>query len=309
VIKLAENRVLRSLAKLLEKLLPQKWVKRYELFLYSAGISFSALEFLVVSLLLSGVASVIAFILSPVKIYALPVFPGLFLGISFVYPYYLLSKKTEDMEKNLPDAFFYIASSLRAGISFSEALEEASTARFGALTEEFKRTVQEIKKGRSTMEALKAFAIRNKRSPVIYRSTMIILEAYERGAPMADVLVAVANDVREILRIKKERKASTGMQAMFFIIASGFIGPFILGIVSQIMGGMNTPEVGLNIPLEAIKNISLAFVAIQAIVSGLGIGIIREGKFSAGFKYSAMLAMLGVVIFLVATRIQISGFI
>jgi len=306
---LAEIKFLRSLAKPLEKLLPRRWVRRYELFLYSAGISFSALEFLVVSLLLSGLIGLIAFILSPVKIYALPVFLGLFLGISFVYPYYLLTRKIEDMEKNLPDAFFYLASSLRAGVSFSEALEEASTARFGALTEEFKRTVQEIKRGRSTMEALRAFAIRNKRSSIIYRSTMIILEAYERGAPMADVLVAVANDVREILRIKKERKASTGMQAMFFIIASGFIGPFILGVVSQIMGGMNTPEVGLNLPLEAIKNVSLAFVAIQAIVSGLGIGIIREGKFSAGFKYSAMLAILGTVIFLVAIRVQISGFI
>ncbi|MCO6042181.1 type II secretion system F family protein [Thermococcus alcaliphilus] len=306
---MAEIKFLRPLAKALEKLLPQRWVRRYELFLYSAGISFLALEFLLVSLLLAGLVGIIVFILSPVKIYALPVFLGLFLGIAWVYPYYLLTKKIEDMEKNLPDAFFYLASSLRAGVSFSEALEEASTARFGALTEEFKRTVQEIKKGRATIEALRAFAIRNKRSSVIYRSTMIILEAYERGAPMADVLVAVANDVREILRIKKERKASTGMQAMFFIIASGFIGPFILGVVSQIMGGMNTPEVGLNLPLEAIKNVSLAFVALQAIVSGLGIGIIREGKFSAGFKYSAMLAILGVVIFLVATRVQISGFI
>lgn len=306
---MAEIKFLRSLAKPLEKLLPRRWVRRYELFLYSAGISFSAVEFLVVSLLLSGVVGIIALVLSPVKIYALPVFLGLLLGISFVYPYHLLTRKIEDMEKNLPDAFFYLASSLRAGVSFSEALEEASTARFGALTEEFKRTVQEIKKGRPTIEALRAFAIRNKRSSVIYRSTMIILEAYERGAPMADVLVAVANDVREILRIKKERKASTGMQAMFFIIASGFIGPFILGVVSQIMGGMSTPEVGLKLPLEAIKNVSLAFVAIQAIVSGLGIGIIREGKFSAGFKYSAMLAILGIVVFLVATRVQISGFI
>ncbi|WP_175060058.1 type II secretion system F family protein [Thermococcus sp. 2319x1] len=306
---MAEIKFLRPFAKALGKLLPQRWVRRYELFLYSAGISFLALEFLLISLLLAGLVGIIVFILSPVKIYALPVFLGLFLGIAWVYPYYLLSKKIEDMERNLPDAFFYLASSLRAGVSFSEALEEASTARFGALTEEFKKTVQEIKRGRATIEALRAFAVRNKKSSVIYRSTMIILEAYERGAPMADVLVAVANDVREILRIKKERKASTGMQAMFFIIASGFIGPFILGVVSQIMGGMNTPEVGLNLPLEAIKNVSLAFVAIQAIVSGLGIGIIREGKFSAGFKYSAMLAILGVVIFLVATRVQISGFI
>lgn len=302
---------LHPIAKALERIIPKKWTRKYTLFLYSAGISFLALEFLIVSFLLALLVSIVVFIISPVKLYALPVFFAVFVGVAWVYPYWKLIKKIENMENNIPDAFFYLASSLRAGVSFSEALEEASTARFGALTEEFKRTVSEIKRGRSTYEALKAFALRNRRSIIIYRSTMIILEAYERGAPMADVLVAVANDVREILRIKKERKASTGMQTMFFIIASGFLGPIILGIVSQIMGGMNTPEVGLNLPLDAIYNILLAFVALQAIVSGLGIGIIREGKFSAGFKYSAMLAVMGVLTFLVATKIQISslGFI
>ena len=95
---MAEIKFLRSLAKPLEKLLPRRWVRRYELFLYSAGISFSALEFLVVSLLLSGLVGIIALVLSPVKIYALPVFLGLLLGISFVYPYHLLTRKIEDME-------------------------------------------------------------------------------------------------------------------------------------------------------------------------------------------------------------------
>ena len=99
------------------------------------------------------------------------------------------------------------------------------------MTDEFKKTVSEIKKGRPTVEALKAFALRNRKSPIIYRSMMVIIEALERGASMADVLVSVGNDVREILRIKKERKASTGMHTMFFIIASGFVGPLILGVV------------------------------------------------------------------------------
>ena len=304
---MAEIRFLHPIARALGKVIPKKWTRRYELFLYSAGISFLALEFLLVSMLLGVLVAVVVFLISPVKLYALPVFFAVFLGIAWVYPYWKVTKKIEDMENNLPDAFFYLASSLRAGVSFSEALEEASTARFGALTDEFKRTVSEIKRGRSTYEALKTFALRNRRSIVIYRSTMIILEAYERGAPMADVLVAVANDVREILRIRKERKASTGMQAMFFIIASGFLGPGILGIVSQLIGSMNTPEIGLNLPVDAIYNILLAFVGVQAIVSGLGIGIIREGKFSAGFKYSAMLAIMGLLVFLVTTRVQISG--
>lgn len=304
---MAEIRFLHPIAKALERVIPKRWTRRYNLFLYSAGISFLALEFLLVSIMLGILVAVVVFLISPVKLYAIPAFLAVFLGIAWVYPYWKLTKKIENMENNIPDAFFYIASSLRAGVSFSEALEEASTARFGALTDEFKRTVSEIKRGRSTYEALKAFALRNRRSTIIYRSTMIILEAYERGAPMADVLVAVANDVREILRIKKERKASTGMQAMFFIIASGFLGPVILGIVSQLIRSMNTPEIGLSLPIDAIYNILLAFVGLQAIVSGLGIGIIREGKFSAGFKYSAMLAIMGLLIFIISTRVQISG--
>ncbi|MDV3103791.1 type II secretion system F family protein [Thermococcus waiotapuensis] len=282
------------LTKILERILPKKWVKRYEIFIYSAGIEFLAMEYLLVSALVAVILGTATMIVAPVK-YGVAVLVTVFLGMAFLYPYWRISKKIEDMEKNLPDAFFYLASSLRAGISFSEALEDLTTAKFGALTEEFKRVVSEIGRGRSTVEALRAMAIRTRKSPVIYRSLMIITEALERGAPMSDVLVYVANDVREILRIRKERKASTGMQMMFFIITSGFIGPAILGIVGKIMKEMIQGPAAADIP--TVINILLGFVIIQAIVSGLGIGVIREGKFSAGLKYGIMLAIMGVLVF------------
>ncbi|WP_048055109.1 type II secretion system F family protein [Thermococcus onnurineus] len=290
--------------RLIERLIPKMWLKRYEVFIYSAGINFLAVEYLVVSFLV-GIIGALVVDLFLTKLYALAAFLALFLGMAFGYPYWKITKRIEEMEKMLPDAFFYLASSLRAGISFSEALEELTTAKFGALTEEFKKTVAEIKKGRSTVEALRAFAIRNRKSTVIYRSMMIIIEAIERGAPMSDILVFVGNDVREILRIKKERKASTGMQVMFFIVTSGFIGPLILGIVSQVMGAMSTGEI--TFPIDTIKTILLGFVVLQAIVSGLGIGVIREGKFSAGLKYSLLLVVMGVVIFQGASNFQIGG--
>ncbi|NJD98719.1 type II secretion protein F [Thermococcus sp. LS1] len=290
--------------RLVERLLPEKWLKRYEVFIYSAGINFLATEYLVVSFLM-GLIGALVVGLFLTGLYAIAAFLALFLGMAFGYPYWKINKRIEEMEKMLPDAFFYLASSLRAGISFSEALEELTTAKFGALTEEFKKTVAEIKKGRSTVEALKAFAIRNRKSTVIYRSMMIIIEAIERGAPMSDILVFVGNDVREILRIKQERKASTGMQVMFFIITSGVIGPLILGIVSQVMGAMSTGEI--TFPIDTIKTILLGFVVLQAIVSGLGIGVIREGKFSAGLKYSLLLVVMGVVVFKGASSFQLGG--
>ncbi|AHL23386.1 MULTISPECIES: type II secretion system F family protein [Thermococcus] len=292
------------LVALVEKIIPEKHLKRYELYIYSAGINFLAAEYLVVSFLIGVIAGLLVSLLSN-GLYGLVAFVGGFLGMAFVYPYWRISKRIEDMEKNLPDAFFYLASSLRAGISFSEALEELTTAKFGALTEEFKKTVAEIKKGRSTIDALRAFAIRNRKSQVIYRSMMIIIEALERGAPMSDVLVFVGNDVREILRIKQERKASTGMQAMFFIVTSGFVGPMILGIVTKVMASMSGPGTGVNLPVDSMTNILFIFVIIQALVSGLGIGVIREGSYNAGLKYAALLVAMGSVIFKGASLINI----
>ncbi|WP_297489104.1 type II secretion system F family protein [Thermococcus sp.] len=278
----------------LERLIPAKWLKRYELLIYSAGIEFLAVEYLLITLLLSVIFSALVLLFFPLS-YAILTFLVTLPLLALVYPYWRIMKRIEDMESNLPDAFFYLASSLRAGISFSEAMEDLTTAKFGALTEEFKRAVNEIMKGRSTVEALRVMALRNKKSPVIYRSLMIIIEALERGAPMSDVLIYVANDVREILRIRKERKASTGMQTMFFIITSGFVGPAIIGIVGKLMGEMIQGPAKTQIP--TVLNILLGFVALQAIVSGLGIGVIREGKFSAGFKYGALLIAMGVAVF------------
>ncbi|ASJ01957.1 type II secretion protein F [Thermococcus profundus] len=302
--KQRSQRVGLLLTKLLERILPEKWVKRYEIFIYSAGIEFLAIEYLLVSILMAVILGAAVMIVAPLK-YGLATLLTVFLGMAFAYPYWRISKKTEEMETNLPDAFFYLASSLRAGISFSEALEDLTTAKFGALTDEFKRVVNEIRRGRSTVEALKAMAVRNRKSPVIYRSLMIIIEALERGAPMSDVLVYVANDVREILRIRKERKASTGMQMMFFIITSGFVGPAIVGIVGKIMYQMIQGPAAADIP--TVINILFGFVIIQAIVSGLGIGVIREGKFSAGAKYAVLLVVMAAAVFQ-GTKLMSIGF-
>ena len=295
-----------GLVSIIERVLPERWLKRYELLIYSAGINFLAAEYIVLSLVLSFIVGV-AVLLFSTTINSILAFISVLIGLIYAYPYWRVMKKTEEMEKFLPDAFFYLASSLRAGISFSEALEELTTAKFGALTDEFRKTVAEIRKGRPTVDALRAFAIRNRRSPVIYRSMMIVIEALERGAPMSEVLVSVANDVREILRIQKERKASTGMQTMFFIITSGFVGPMILGIVGKVMESMSGAGTGISLPIQAIQNVIFGFVVLQAIVSGIGIGVIREGKYTSGIKYAFLLVAMGVIIYRSMLSVNISA--
>ncbi len=293
-----------TIINILKRIIPSRALRKYELFLYSAGISFMALEYITISLLLGIIAGTAVAFFS--TFYGAVTFVAVFIGVAFGYPYWKLNKRISEMEKMLPDAFFYLASSLRAGISFSEALEELTTSKFGALTEEFARVVAEIKKGRPTTEALNAFAIRNQKSSVLYRSIKILIEALDRGAPMSDVLISVGNDVREVLKIKQERKASTGMQTMFFILSSGLIGPTILGIVTKVMDNISGGAVSVSLPVESIRLLIMMFIILQGAVSGLGIGVIREGKFTAGLKYSVLLATMGLLVFKGSSLINLS---
>lgn len=295
----------RIIVHLISKIIPEKVLKRYEFLLYSAGIKFLAEEYITISILFSFGVLIGTYFVTKNILYALLGFVMALILLFIVYPNWRISKRIAEMEQMLPDAFFYLASTLRAGVSFPEALEDITRTKFGALTEEFRRTVEEVKKGKSIAEALRALALRNKRSPIIYRSMMIIIEALERGAPMADILVYVANDVRDILRIKHERKASTGMQAMFFIASSGFVGPLIVGMVSQLAAGLSAPGMGVVLPVDELKTILMLFVIIQGVISGIGIGIIREGSYFSGIKYSALLAIMAGVVFKVATSIKI----
>ncbi|WP_461865020.1 type II secretion system F family protein [Thermococcus sp.] len=293
-----------TIMNILKRIIPSRALRKYELFMYSAGISFMALEYITISLLLGIIAGTAVAFFS--TFYGAVTFVAVFIGVAFGYPYWKLNKRISEMEKMLPDAFFYLASSLRAGISFSEALEELTTSKFGALTEEFGRVVAEIKKGRPTTEALNAFAVRNQKSSVLYRSIKILIEALDRGAPMSDVLISVGNDVREVLKIKQERKASTGMQTMFFILSSGLIGPTILGIVIKVMDNISGSAVSVSLPVESIRLLIMMFIILQAAVSGLGIGVIREGKFTAGLKYSVLLATMGLLVFKGSSLINLS---
>jgi len=306
VKELAKEVVVSSrLAKVIESVVPKKYLKRYDLLLYSAGIDFKASEYIVISLIFGVIGGVLAFIFTDsLKILTIS-FLIVFLTFLYLYPNFRIVRRIEEMERALPDAFFYLAGSLRAGVSFSEALEELSTAKFGALTREFMRTVAEMKRGRPTVDALRAFALRNKKSLVIYRSMMIVIEALERGAPMADVLIAVGNDVREILRIKKERKASTGMQMMFFLTSGGFVGPFIVAIVSKISEFIASSGTGIQIPVSDLRVVLWLFSVIQGFVTGIGIGVIREGKFSSGMRFGIIVALMAGFVFWIGLRVGI----
>src|SRR6516165_6548042 len=85
-------------------------------------------------------------------------------GSAFMYPDVLINRKIEDRQKEisrkLPDILDLLVISVEAGLGFEQALDRTTVAVPGALSDEFRRMLHEIRIGSSRAEALRAMADR-----------------------------------------------------------------------------------------------------------------------------------------------------
>ena len=86
-------------------------------------------------------------------------------AVSFMYPDVLLNRKIEDRQKEisrkLPDILDLLVISVEAGLGFEQALDRTCTAVPGALSDEFRRMLHEIRIGSTRADALRAMADRS----------------------------------------------------------------------------------------------------------------------------------------------------
>jgi flagellar protein FlaJ len=284
----------------LGRLLPESFRINLDRRLASTRMAFTAEEFaglsLLLSLFLSALAGVMGGILfSPVLFLSFPaLFPVLFLVLVLVIPYQRAKKRAAELERDLPDALRHMASVLRAGVGVEEALTEISKSKYGALSEEFGRVVAEVKKGRSLASALLAFGKRSF-SPLCERTARLIVEGVERGAGLADVLDAVATDAIEIRAIQRERIAVTTQQVLFLMVVSVLAAPFVIGLALSITTIGVGPQKGGGVTAQLSLPVTI-YIAIEAFISGLAVGIIRYGSAGKGLRYSFLFVPMAVLI-------------
>ncbi len=197
------------------------------------------------------------------------------------------------MEEALPDALRQMSTSLRAGVSIDAALEDVADSGYGALSEEFERTLAQIRRGRAIEDALRGMATRVK-SDLYERAFFLIVEGMERGAELADVLEAVSDDIRQVHTVQRERRAATMQQVLFLLAAALFAGPLIAGMVVSVGeafsgaqtggGGGLISGAGQAIP-ESFSLVIPAYIMIQAAITAVAVGVIRYGEMSRGLMY------------------------
>jgi tight adherence protein C len=162
-------------------------------------------------------------------------------GGSFMYPDIMLNRIIEDRQKEisrkLPDILDLLVISVEAGLGFEQALDRTCSAVPGALSDEFRRMLHEIRIGSSRAEALRAMADRAD-VPELRAFILAMLQADTFGVSISRLLRSQADEMRIKRRLAAQEKAQKAPVKMLFpltfcIFPSIFVvilGPAIINI-------------------------------------------------------------------------------
>lgn len=132
-----------------------------------------------------------------------------------------------EVQKTLPDFLDMVASTVQAGLSVNAAISYAVDAAPGALGNEIKEALSEIRLGRGRAEALKAAASRLNQQELI-TTIGAITQAERLGANISKVLSELADDVRgHRIMMMEEHAAKLPVKMVFpmafFLLPSLFV--------------------------------------------------------------------------------------
>lgn len=169
---------------------------------------------------------------------------GSALGGFLVRDYWLgtqIKRREKRMMAEFPSLAELMALAVSAGESATGALDRVCRSAKGELAKEFEFVLGETRAGMPLVEALQRFSSRTDLGPLV-RFVDGIIVAVERGTPLADVLRAQAQDVRDTA--KRELMESAGKKEIAMMIPLVF-GVLPLTVIFAVFPGVAAISVGL----------------------------------------------------------------
>jgi tight adherence protein C len=152
-----------------------------------------------------------------------------------------IRKRESRMMAEFPSIAELLALAVSAGESATGALDRVCRSARGELSKEFTRVLAETRAGKPLMDALQEFSSRTDLGPLVrFVDGMIV--AVERGTPLADVLRAQAQDVRDTA--KRELMESAGRKEIGMMVPLVF-GVLPLTVVFAVFPGLAAISLGL----------------------------------------------------------------
>ncbi len=147
---------------------------------------------LIYFLLLSFIFYVIALKIAPEQALFLAPTAGAILAFLILiqvsmYPKILIKRKVRDLEGNLIYALRTMLVQLQSGVSLFDAMTMVAEGKYGAVSKEFSKAIEEISTGAIEEQALQKMAMNNP-SPFFRRSIWQMVNGMKAGADVTDVM-------------------------------------------------------------------------------------------------------------------------
>lgn len=183
--------------------------------------------------------------------------------------HWLNKKRMEKFDQQLLDGLVLIANSLRAGASFGQALEILAREAKPPLAEEFAKVSQETKLGKPMGEALEqmAGALQSEDLKLV---VLVVNTARETGGNLSEVLLTVAETMRERRKIQGKIKALTAQGKLSGFIVGGmpfFLIAILYFMAPEMVEPLFTTNLGILMLVAVVILVALGGILIKKIVT------------------------------------------
>ncbi|KXA91253.1 hypothetical protein AKJ57_01935 [candidate division MSBL1 archaeon SCGC-AAA259A05] len=156
-----------------------------------------------------------------------------------LHPRLKTKARISEVDQEIPYALRHMATQLSSGTGLPESMTSVSRADYGALSEEFGRTLRDMRAGETMTEALTSLRDRVE-SDSLRRAIRQIQRTLRTGGDLAQTLNILADETAFNLRTKlRNYIQSLGVLTMIYMFASAVIPALliVLMIVMNFMGG------------------------------------------------------------------------
>lgn len=130
------------------------------------------------------------------------------------------NRRLREFEDDLPATLAVLASSLRAGLSFAQAIDTAITDGKGEIALQFRQALQEVQVGSSLEDALMRAAERMKSEDLKWAVTGLAIQR-EVGGSLSRILDTSAKTIRERAELRREVRTLSAEGRLSAVVLAG----------------------------------------------------------------------------------------
>lgn len=214
------------------------------------------------------------------------------------YLVYKKQKRLDSIEEDLPDYLLQVASLLNAGMALESSFDEISKNMDGYLNDEIKRALIEIRMGKTFNDAFMDIADRCD-SYNLNKAIQIIINTKESGGNLSEILIVMADDIKQTQLLKRNKKTSVMMSVMFLLVSAIIATPFSFATI-QIYTIFLESVGKTNSLIDVIPIASNGYIIIHSLLVSILIAIVMESNYKKCIKWIVIILPSSMAVFYVS---------